>query len=337
MKKLALLLALCMMFSVLAGCGNDADTTPTKDAAGNETTPTQGGIIGALEDLLTQTYEFDCGASVTAPIGMNPLDAPGYTAALSGLNVAFVLLEENKAAGMLTGYSLTDYANLVQIANSLPSEFSTDACGNLYTTKVSPVEGTDWLYYITVHESAESFWLVQFACQESQYSLYEDLFAQWSASLRVPGGKSEATEPPVVNMGETQVYEVSGGYTVSAPAGLGEMDMPGYNGYFANSEVGFVVLVENKAELGLEGYTLEDYCAALCSVNGYDPFVKNEYGVYVTEYTYSDTNYSFWYYTTALDTEEAFIMLQYYTFADLAEDYRPIFAQCATTLEHNGN
>jgi hypothetical protein len=83
-----------MMFSVLAGCGNDADTTPTKDAAGNETTPTQGGIIGALEDLLTQTYEFDCGASVTAPIGMNPLDAPGYTAALSGLNVAFVLLEE---------------------------------------------------------------------------------------------------------------------------------------------------------------------------------------------------------------------------------------------------
>lgn len=324
MKKIALILALCMVFSLMAGCsGNQGDS---------DTPETTGGSLleEILGDLLTQTYTFDCGVSVTAPVGMTEMDVEGYVAAMSGATVGFILLEENKSVNGLTNYNLEEYASLIVIANSLPRDFARDSQGNLYNTYINQVEGEDWIYYITVHETGGSFWMSQFTCKNAEYETYRELFAQWAAGMVLP-----QSEAPVAGSIETQVYSIDG-FQLTAPANLPNVGMEGYNAYYINNEVGFVLLVENKAELGLEEYTLQDYAEALTQNNGYDPYVRNSYGVYATEYSYSASGYDFWYYTTVHETEDAFVMLQFLTMAELAEQYAPLFEQWSAGLTYTG-
>lgn len=337
MKKFALILALCLVFSLMAGCsdnGGNSGNTPAVTNPGQTTEPvgtTEGNLIeDILNDLLTQTYTLECGASITAPVGMTEAQMDGFTGALDSPTIAMLLLEENKAS--FPGYSLADYGDLIVSINSLENAFDTDAWGNTCTVyEAIASDGNKWTYYLTIHETASSFWMCHFACKSDQYELYQEGFGQWSATLTLPEGEA----PVVSGDSDDVVYDLGGGYSITACAGLSPMELAGYHAYYANNDVGFAMLVESKADGSLADYTLEDYCAALIEVNGYDPFEKNAYGLYETEHTYSSATSSFWYYTTVHETEDAFIMLQFFTFTENEAELRPSFEQWSATLTYN--
>lgn len=294
MKKIAMILALCLVFSLMAGC-SDSGT------------------------IKTETYNLNCGATITALAGLDETPMEGYTTTLDSRKIAVFLLEEDKPAG----YHLADYADLVVQANGMETSFAEDAYGNLANSYVAESEGEQWFYYVTVVEGQDSFWLCQFICRESERSKYEDLFGQWSATLEIPGGRVEYTgesdaEEDGSVMGVT-TYELSCGMEILAPEGLETMAVEGITEYYANALCGFAVIQEEK----YEGYTLADYADAICQVNGYDAMTVNAYGDYCTEHVYDDgTGNGFWYYTTVHETETNFYMLQIFCYESEMEEMR---------------
>ena len=313
MKKTALLLSLCLMISLCAGCA--------------------GGKTDVGGSTISRNYTFDCGASIDAPTNMEETEVDGYTAALDSRDVAMLLLEEEKPEG----YTLDDYIYLLNLSNSNEMNFAQDAYGNTAASYVAQSNGDDWFYYITVVESPTSFWLCQFACKESDRTEYEDSFAKWSATLSVPGGRvTRSADVPSSDAVNAEVYQLDCGFTVAFEQGAAAMDLDGYDAYYTTNTSGLVLLIENKVEYGLEDMTLEEYAQLLAEVNGYESMKLNSYGMYAVEHTYSDGTNTFWYYTTAHETEDAFVMLQMFTFAELKDDYYPSFEMWSAGLQYNG-
>ena len=313
MKKIALLLALCLMVSLCAGCAGDK-------------TELNGPVA-------SKNYTFDCGASIDAPTDMKETEAEGYIAALDSRKVAMLLLEEGKP----DNYSLSDYLYLLNLSNTNQMDFAPDAYGNTAASYVAKSSGDDWFYYVTVVESPTSFWLCQFACKETDRAKYEDSFAKWSATLYVPGGRVTQSSDAQTSGGVSgEVYQLDCGFTVAFEQGATALELDGYDAYYTTDTTGMVLLVENKAEYGLEGMTLEEYAQLLSEVNGYESMKLNSYGVYASQHTYSDGTSTFWYYTTAHETEDAFIMLQMFTFEELKDEYLASFEMWSAGLQYNG-
>ena len=313
MKKIAMLLAMCLLLSLCAGCA--------------------GGKSDMTGAMASKNYTFDCGASIDAPTDMKETEAEGYTAALDSRKVAMLLLEEAKP----DGYTLGDYLYLLNMANTNRMDFAQDAYGNTAASYVAQSNGDDWFYYVTVVESPTSFWMCQFTCKDSDRAKYEDSFAKWSATLYVPGGRvTQTTDAQPSADVNAEIYQMDCGFTVAFEQGATVLELDGYDAYYTTDTTGLVLLVENKEEYGLEGMTLEEYAQLLSEVNGYESMKLNSYGVYTAEHTYSDGTNTFWYYTTAHETEDAFIMLQMFTFAGMKEKYLPSFEMWSAGLQYNG-
>ena len=128
---------------------------------------------------------------------------------------------------------------------------------------------------------------------------------------------------------QSEVYTLDCGFTIEGEKGLKNVGLDGYDAYYSNNDTGFVMLQEYKN--GVE-MTIEEYAELLCQVNGYDAMTKSEYGLYTTNHTYTDSSMTFWYYTTVHETEDAFIMLQFFCFEKDRETYEPYFAQWSASL-----
>ena len=72
--------------------------------------------------------------------------------------------------------SVEDYADLVKQANEYEDDFTPDSYGNLRITYVKPVGESNYFYYSTVRKGSDAFWLVHFACLESDRAEYEPIF-----------------------------------------------------------------------------------------------------------------------------------------------------------------
>ena len=128
---------------------------------------------------------------------------------------------------------------------------------------------------------------------------------------------------------KSQVYDLDCGFTIEGEKGLKDIGLDGYDAYYSNNKTGFLLLREYKN--GIE-MTIDEYAELLTQVNGYDPMVKNEYGMYTTNHTYTESGMTFWYYTTVHETEDAFLMLQFFCFEKDREDYEASFAKWSASL-----
>ncbi len=72
--------------------------------------------------------------------------------------------------------TLEDYADLVKRANEYENDFTPDSYGNLRITYTSDVGGTDYFYYSTVRKGSDAFWLIHFACLDSDRATFEPIF-----------------------------------------------------------------------------------------------------------------------------------------------------------------
>lgn len=79
--------------------------------------------------------------------------------------------------------TLEEYIGIVERINGVT--FETDAYGNPFATYVSEIDGKNFTYYFTVRKGSDAFWLVNFACPESEQGTWLPQFALWANSIRV--------------------------------------------------------------------------------------------------------------------------------------------------------
>lgn len=321
MRKISVLLTLVLLLSMLCACGQE--TAPTESGSTGMPSATSASTIAA-STTKERAYTLDCGAALTAEYGLLEVAMDPFTTTLQGDNMIVMLLDEHKSIWGAEGITLEDYAYLVAVGNNMPGEFTVNEYGVLATEYTSDVNGTPFFYYASVHESGSSFWLCQMSCMESQKDTYAPLFAQWSATVTL-----QDTEAPVIDSTREKTYQLNCGMEITTLDGMMEIDMDGYDAFVTDNQLVLVLLKEEK----YEGWTLDDYAAAVAEANAIDAFALNEAGIPAASYTAEVEGLCYYFYLTVHETEDAFWLCQFYTVESLVDAYLPSFPAWSASLK----
>ena len=180
MKKLALLLALCLLTGCLAGCGGGQET---EDIPRLTVEPAQGGSL-TVDTLGLKEYPLDCGLTFFGAAGMQEQEVEGLAAYLKNTYAIVMVIEEPREGTVLQDCTLRDYADMLARNNGL-DPFVTDCYGSLATVNYAlSFEGEEsFFYYVTVKEGGGSFWLIQIACRAEMATQNMRELARWSATF----------------------------------------------------------------------------------------------------------------------------------------------------------
>ena len=185
MKKICLILALCLILSALTGCAGKADTEPKETYALIPVTPLEGEPL-EVDTSGMKEYTLKCGLTFFGPGGLKEEETEAMAGYMKSSTHLVMVIREDKPGTVLENASAEEYAKLLSDSNGL-TPFREDRYGNLATTYTaeSTEEGKeDFYYYVTVKESADCFWLIQIVCPISLSVEGADELAQWSATFR---------------------------------------------------------------------------------------------------------------------------------------------------------
>lgn len=297
MKKLSLLLALVMILGLFAGCGSAAPTS--------------------------QEYTLESGIVVTAESGLTEKAQAPFTTTLQGNNSMVTFLEEHKSM-LADGLTAEGYAAIITSGNGLSTDFAMDAEGNLANSYTREVDGNEFFYYLTVKETATSFWLVQMVCLQKQQETYEPLFRQWLASVQLPESEAGSAGADFTE----KTFELNCGLNVTMPDDMGQMSMEGYTEFYTNNVLGFLLLEEEKPE----GWDLETYAAAVAEANGVEAMEADEYGNPAMVYSFDANGMTYYYYTTVHEFSDRFVLCQFFCIDSAMELYADHMAAWCDSL-----
>lgn len=193
MKKICLILALCMILSALTGCGASASKEPEETYPLIPVTPLEGEAE-TVDTTGMKEYTLKCGLTFFGPSGLKEKETEAMAGYMkSGYHIVMVI-REDKAGTILENATAEEYAKLLSDSNGL-TPFQYDTYGSLattYTAKSDEEGNEDFYYYVTVKESEDCFWLIQLVCPVSlSQDGGADKLAQWSATFREAEQKTE--------------------------------------------------------------------------------------------------------------------------------------------------
>ncbi len=107
------------------------------------------------------------------------------TCMLTGLRESFEMLEDAGVCDENT--TLEEYIKIIEQNNGI--KFEPDSYGNMSACYENDVNGQTFFYYSTVRKAPDAFWLLSFACKESEQKTYLPRFEMWANSVRVDNAK----------------------------------------------------------------------------------------------------------------------------------------------------
>ena len=185
MKKICLILALCLILSALTGCAGKTGSEPEETYALIPVTPLEGEPL-SVDTTGMKEYTLKCGLTFFGPSGLKEEETEAMAGYMkSGYHIVMVI-REDKNGTILENATAEEYAKLLSDSNGL-TPFQYDTYGNLattYTAESDEAGNEDFFYYVTVKESEDCFWLIQIVCPVSLSVEGADELAQWSATFR---------------------------------------------------------------------------------------------------------------------------------------------------------
>lgn len=184
MKKLCLILALCLLLSLMTGCAGNTSDTPEETYALIPVTPLDGEPL-TVDTAGMKEYTMKCGLTFFGPSGLKEEETEAMAGYMKSSYHLVMVIREDKAGTVLENATAEEYAAMLANSNGL-NPFLTDRYGNLATTYTAAgyeEASEDFFYYVTVKESADCFWLIQIVCPISLSEMSADEMAQWSATF----------------------------------------------------------------------------------------------------------------------------------------------------------
>ena len=185
MKKICLILCVCLLLCLFAGCGASGSAgAPEETYTLVEVQPLEGEVLTVNTEGMKE-YTMDCGLTFFGPSGLKEEKTEAMAGYMkSGYHIVMVI-REDKNGTILENATAEEYAKLLSDSNGL-TPFVTDRYGSLATTYAAPSDeegNEDFFYYVTVEEGADCFWLIQIVCPVSLSVDGADEMAQWSATF----------------------------------------------------------------------------------------------------------------------------------------------------------
>jgi hypothetical protein len=141
--------------------------------------------VGELDD--TKVYS-DNGMSITLPNSFYKKELASVTNYYESEDAIVTALKESltdlETIDITSDSSLEDYTKKVLENNNLDSEIYTGVNENyMYFTYEKETSGKDFYYMGVTYKSDDAFWLLNFACVDSNKSKYSDTFLTWANTV----------------------------------------------------------------------------------------------------------------------------------------------------------
>ena len=343
MKKLSLLLALCLVFGLLAGCGGEVketepstepsqttqatepsetteDTTPPETTEPPPTEPPYPVIIGYELDMLE---EFDASISEDdrllyvspyAPedeshvlIQITPRDESVLTLDEEG----FKALEEEER----------DFRNLTLESTTVDG---LDALFVDYTIKLDGV----YTHYYEYHVVGDRNYMFRFA-DSTKNNDWLEAYAACAETIDLILGE----ETIELDYSHLEQYQLDCGVKLYAFGGMDKQDAPGFTACIGNQRALILVMQDNKADNALENLSLEEYADLVAKANELDPFTQDNYGnLHIGFYSNDELGVRYYNNLTVKESDDSFWVFQMTCAADDQATYDREFALWATSI-----
>ena len=124
--------------------------------------------------------------SITMPDGFYEKSLASVTVYFESQETIVTALKEDfttlEAINLGKNSTLKDYGQAV-LANNQKSEELKEKDGLTYFTYTTSVSGKNFFYTAVVYKADDSFWLLNFACEDSNKNKYEDTFLKWAKTV----------------------------------------------------------------------------------------------------------------------------------------------------------
>ncbi|MDD2268730.1 MAG: hypothetical protein PHY15_04150 [Eubacteriales bacterium] len=124
----------------------------------------------------------DAGMKIELTNKFSKVSFEPYTVCYNSGKVAVFALKEEFTLFSGINYSLEEYAEVVLKNNSLSSEVK-EVDGLVTFTFKKDVEKTNFSYFASVYKTTDAYWLIQFACESSDYETYKDEIIKYAKSV----------------------------------------------------------------------------------------------------------------------------------------------------------
>lgn len=189
MKKISLIIALCLLACVLGGCAAGNAAKPEETVPLVEVVPLEGEPA-AVDTSAMKEYTMECGLTFYGPKGLKEEKTEAMAGYMESNYHLVLVIREEKNGTVLENATAEEYAAMLADSNGL-TPFVVDRYGNLATTYTAAgyeEDREDFFYYVTVKEGTDCIWLIQIVCPVSLSAEGgADELAQWSATFREVG------------------------------------------------------------------------------------------------------------------------------------------------------
>ena len=339
MKKLCLILTLCLLLGCMSGCGvgeapTQATTVPTETTQPEPTTEPTVETTEATEPTQPKIIGYD-------------LDIPeGFEIKTSEDDRAIYLTEED-----------TDLSSIVIRTQPLDEgvlEMDEEGFQNMQaleqeyealTLETLQLDSEDALFadYVVIREDvrihileyivvgSEQNYVFQFS-DYTEEETWLDAFAACADSINLLM-ENEGITPDYSHL---QRYELPCGISLYAVPGMEPQDAPGFSGCIGSREAIILVMKDDKQENNLSELSLSGYAALVSHSNELDPFTQDNYGnLHVNFYSSDSLGMRYYNNLTVSETEDSFWVIQMTCTAANQAAYDREFALWATSIQGN--
>lgn len=337
MKKLSLLLVLCLILGMLAGCGSQAeetqtttesttptettaDTTPTETTVPPTTEPPYVKIIGYELDMLE---EFDASVSEDDMLLYVSPDAPE--------DPSYVLiqiydrdegvLELDEAGFMALEDTIRDFVSLsLQVT-------SVDGIEALFADYTLKEEGI-YTHIYEYHVVGDRNYMFRFADSTD----HNDWLEAYEACVDTINMLTE-NEGIELDYSHLERYTLECGVKLYAFGGMERQNAPGFTECIGNQRALILVMQDDKEANDLVGLSLQEYADLVSNANELDSFTQDNYGnLHIGFYSSDELGVRYYNNLTVKESGDSFWVFQMTCAADDQATYDREFALWATSI-----
>ena len=341
MKKLALLLALCLMLSIFAGCSSDSvsETTGPDESTSNPVETTEPSVETTEPSsplVIEYTLDLPEGFSTTV-VQENYVLYCAPFATRDSSTISVQIQERNEYILLADAEIYKQFLeNMVDGTDGAPTAY------RFYDLQLVEVDGWSALYTeysLSYDEIAFRITCYQVVTTECNYIFtfadatddneWQDAYAAAAASIQLV----QNNEQLQANRENLTRYDMDCGLTIYAEASMKEYAPQGFTACLGNHNVIILLMADDKEANNLTEMSLEEYAQLLCQTNELDAFSSDAYGnLLTTFYSVDENELEYYNMIFVKESADSFWVCQMTCLAEDQATYARIFGLWASTI-----
>ena len=330
MKRICLLMAVCLLAVCFCGCGSSVDETQPVNTAPVDTQPpvvqepTEPPVIEVTGYELSVPEGFEITAAEDAHTVYSSPNAPadGSVIEISIRARDLSVLELDEESFMAMYPEVEEFRRITEMTvtqvDGIPALFVD------YTIK----EGRVYTHIYEYHVAADENYVFRF-CDSTDNNDWLEMYGEAAAAINM----LTVDEGIQLDYSGLERYTLDCGISLYAAPGMQKHDAPGFTECIGSRQAIILVMRDNKEERDLVGMSLQEYADLVSQANDLESFTQDNYGnLHVDFYSTDTEGVEYFNNLTVKETSDSFWVFQMTCTAENQTAFAREFTVWATSI-----